>query len=199
MTHDLARTLQFPPNTRKNIPVLRGSLSAQFYAFEKACAGMKFLTVLDIGCGLAAIDVLLVREFGARTVYLIDGNGGAPQIHGWNNDATEPWNDVEQGAWVVKNNVAAEVDVITYVAGEKRIYACDQVDLVISLRSWGHHYPVSVYLPLVERALRPGGTLILDIRRKTAGVEELEAAGFSKIGRIDDRSEKCDRLMFVRT
>jgi SAM-dependent methyltransferase len=197
MIHELAQTLQFPPNTGKNITLLRESLSAQFYAFEKACAGMKFPTVLDIGCGLASIDVLLVREFGAHTVYLIDGDGSAPQVHGWNN-ATKPWNDVEQGAWVIKNNAAAEVDVITYVVGKKRTHACDQVDLAISLRSWGHHYPVPVYLPLVRRALRPGGILILDIRRKTAGVQELEAAGFSMIGRIDDHSEKCDRLIFAR-
>jgi SAM-dependent methyltransferase len=194
--HELARTLQLPVNPGKNIAIWRERMSAQYRAFEQACAGMHWHTVLDIGCGLAGIDALLTRRFGARRAHLLDGDGLAPKVNGWNK-ATGARNDVEKGAELVRANSGPDVEVVSHVAGDD-LQIDDQLDLVISSRSWGHHYPIPVYLPLVRRALRSGGTLILDIRRKTDGVRELEAAGFMQIGRIEDHSEKCDRLIFVR-
>jgi len=49
------------------------------------------------------------------------------------------------------------------------------VDLVVSLISWGFHYPVPVYLDQVRALLRPGGRVILDVRKETDGRAQLEA------------------------
>ena len=48
-----------------------------------------------------------------------------------------------------------------------------QPDVVISIISWGFHYPVSTYLEDVHEALVPGGVAILDIRNGTDGVAAL--------------------------
>lgn len=40
------------------------------------------------------------------------------------------------------------------------------LDLVISLVSWGFHFPVSTYLDQVHDLLREGGRLILDLRKR---------------------------------
>lgn len=194
--HELVRDLQLPLNPGKNIAIWRESISAQYYAFERACIGMRFPVVLDIGCGLAGIDALLVRKFDTRRVHLLDGDGSSPKVNGWN-WATDAWNDVGKGAELVRANGGPGIEVITHVAG-RQLQIDDQLDLVISLRSWGHHYPIGIYLEPVQRILKPNGMLILDIRRKTDGVEQLYAAGFCRVDRIEDRSEKCDRLMFVR-
>jgi SAM-dependent methyltransferase len=194
--HELVRSLKLPINPGKNIVTWRERMSAQYYAFERACNGMWWHNVLDIGCGLAGIDALLVRKFGARRVHLLDGDGSASQVNGWNR-ATDAWNDVEKGVELVRVNGGPDIEVITHIAG-RQLQIDDQLDLVISLRSWGHHYPIPVYLPLVRQVLRSDGMLILDIRRKTDGVQQLEAAGFTQVGKIEDHSFKCDRLMFVK-
>jgi len=45
------------------------------------------------------------------------------------------------------------------------------IDVVISLISWGFHYPVETCLDRVHEMLNPGGRLILDVRKQTGGVE----------------------------
>lgn len=40
-------------------------------------------------------------------------------------------------------------------------------DLVISLISWGFHYPLSQYMDDVYELLNENGALILDLRKKT--------------------------------
>jgi SAM-dependent methyltransferase len=47
------------------------------------------------------------------------------------------------------------------------------IDLVLSLLSWGYHYPISVYLDQVSDLLTPGGTLVVDVRKPSDGEELL--------------------------
>jgi len=47
------------------------------------------------------------------------------------------------------------------------------IDVVVSILAWGFHFPISTYLPAVYQALKPGGILIVDIRKGTNGLEEL--------------------------
>jgi hypothetical protein len=51
-----------------------------------------------------------------------------------------------------------------------------EVDLALSLRAWGFHFPVETYLPAVMNALRPGGWLIIDVRPGTGGEAALRRA-----------------------
>ncbi|MGK0448192.1 MAG: SAM-dependent methyltransferase, partial [Polaribacter sp.] len=46
-------------------------------------------------------------------------------------------------------------------------------DLIISIISWGFHYPVETYLDEVFDNLKPGGTLIVDVRKDSNGLELL--------------------------
>jgi hypothetical protein len=96
---------------------------------------------------------------------------------------------------VVANNVLPEpVTVHEYVAGKRGPE--EQVDLVISLRAWGHHFPVVVYIDLVRRLLKRSGIVILDIRNGTDGIEVMTEAGFEVLRRISDSSIKCQRVAF---
>ncbi len=71
-------------------------------------------------------------------------------------------------------------------------------DLVISLISWGFHYPVSTYARPVYGALAPHGVLILDVRRGTAGKDEL-AELFGQSPTLLQVTEKYERVKLVKS
>src|SRR5690606_38151004 len=70
------------------------------------------------------------------------------------------------------------------------------VDSVVSLISWGWHYPVSTYLEPVRSALPPGGRLILHIRPRTGGEEELRRY-FRYVGSYRGFG-KCNKTVWQR-
>lgn len=148
-------------------------------------------SVLDIGCGFAGIDVLLSFAGPIKRFYLIDGICHGERVAGFQK-STVPWNDVNLAAQLLRDNVVCDVTAMTVPPPLPQ-----PVDLVISLKSWGHHYPVAEYLDFVHKSLRTGGVLILDIRKETTGHDELKVAGFKLMGRAGGTA-KCDRLVFQK-
>jgi hypothetical protein len=96
--------------------------------------------ILDIGCGMAGIDVLLKRRYPEAELWLLDGGwktgapraGYHPTMDGFSD--REPANEL-----LAANGIAADrwIDIGTTEHLE--------ADLVISLASWGYHYPLSTY------------------------------------------------------
>jgi SAM-dependent methyltransferase len=144
--------------------------------------------LLDIGCGLALIDVHIARRWPHVRVHLLDGDGTAAQDRGFK-PTMSAWGDVSAGAAMMRANAPLS-PVIIHAPGRFHV----PVDLIISSRSWGHHYPISVYADSVLRSLNPGGLLVLDIRTGTPGLSQLAALGFEVVCRIPDPSEKCARF-----
>lgn len=155
-------------------------------------------SILDIGCGLALIDVIYAKEHSTITrVSLIDGDGKAERIPEKYSPSQRPWNSVWLGAEMIYTNcprAAVDARMPDQVSNE----FANPVDLIVSIRSWGHHYPVDPYLELVRRVLSPQGVIVTDIRHNTNGRQLLEQAGFTVMCRIPDSSSKCDRLAFTR-
>ena len=110
--------------------------------------------LLDIGCGLGGIDILLYHHYAPDppTVALLDrrlleDNGVAP-------DAITTW----------------DPDVDGYP--RERSF-----DLIVSIISWGFHYPIDAYLDDVRATLADGGTLILDVQKDTDAEPKLRELG----------------------
>lgn len=141
--------------------------------------------ILDIGCGMAGIDVLLYRHYGKPLLFLLDGDGQvesqADKIN-FHPEGMKPFNDMAAMKALLSANGIDLERVFTLPIGYEG--ASGQVDLCISLLSWGWHYPVKTYLDLVCRCLRPGGRLILDLRVGVGGERDLADAGFELIGTI---------------
>jgi hypothetical protein len=104
---------------------------------------------------MAGIDVLLKRKYPNAQLTLLDGNGDAfsagwnPKMRGFNSrDATEQ---------LLAANGILPYDVHGWynVGTTKHLRA----DLVISLASWGYHYPLSTYMV--------SGYCIADLRKAT--------------------------------
>lgn len=156
--------------------------------------GVSVRSMLDIGCGLALVDIMLARAIAPERVYLLDGVAPGVLDRGYKVDM-QPWNSVTLAASMFRANVDAVVELVTIVPP---VTALPPVDLIISTRSWGHHYPVTAYLEAVARSLAPGGVLAVDLRTGRGGAAEIQTAGFEQIAEITQAGGKCDRVIFRR-
>lgn len=123
-------------------------------------------TVLDIGCGMAGIDVLLKRHYPDAKLWLLDGDGTEPR-DGWNAKLEAFSSRADADELLAANGIKADrwIDVNTH----ERLEA----DLVISLASWGYHYPLSTYdvggfciADLRKAKEEPRGTVIMDYPKR---------------------------------
>ncbi len=154
--------------------------------------------ILDVGCGIGGIDVMLNRHYAESrpTFFLLDKTQVDSVYYGFKS----------KGAFYNSLDVAKEVLIANGVAGEKielvqatehnRIEIEGPVDLVISLISWGFHYPVETYLDRVHELLRPGGHLILDVRKGTNGEATIRHK-FASVREIE-ATQKYTRVLAVK-
>lgn len=157
-------------------------------------------SILDIGCGVGGIDVLLFRHYENKSqlkLHLLDKTQTSDRVYyGFQNKGAY-YNSLElTREFLAKNGFPVESVNLYEATADARIPLDGKVDLVISLLSWGHHYPVSTYLEQVYEHLRPGGYLILDIRNNTEGEKELTRK-FSSLRTISTGS-KCSRVLAIR-
>jgi len=133
--------------------------------------------ILDIGCGVAGIDILLHRHYacdGNLAFYLLDKTIVDKKVYYLFEKEGSFYNSLELAKEIlVKNGIPKENIHLLEVPSDYKIYTEPGFDLVISLLSWGFHYPVSTYLEQVYDLLREGGYLIIDIRRGSGGEKEL--------------------------
>ena len=146
-------------------------------------------SILDIGCGVAGIDVFLRDHYEEKhpEFYLLDKTHIEKFI----------WYDLEtKGAFynslditkkmLIRNDIPEKFIHLVDTTDNNDINIDCKIDLVISLLSWGFHYPVEAYLEKVYELLSEDGILILDVRKNTNGIDALDSV-FSKIDVILDQ------------
>jgi SAM-dependent methyltransferase len=135
-------------------------------------------SMLDIGCGLGMAMIVLAVRFNLDALHLLDGDGTGDIFHDYRAGAA-PWNDVRLAGALARANLSAGCAVIEHPADPELTVP---VDIIVSFKSWGTHYPVSTYLPLAKRSLKPGGLIALDLRPSaefhSEQAHEIQAAGF---------------------
>lgn len=117
-------------------------------------------SILEIGCGMAAIEVYLKHKYPDARLSLLDGTGanivekGAPAETGkggWQ-DTLKPYNSRTHTELLLGAN-GVTVDRWIDIGTKEHLTA----DLVVSMASWGYHYPLSTY--------STAGLHIVDLRR----------------------------------
>ncbi len=130
--------------------------------------------ILDIGCGVAAIDALLFRHYSGRSdlefILLDRSELAGPPRYGFST-RREFYNSLSVARTLLRTNGVSLARVHTLEAPDANPCRLPAADLIVSLASWGFHYPVSTYLEPTWNALSVGGVLILDVR---AGLGEEE-------------------------
>lgn len=166
--------LVIPPETKKFF-LLQRSEPTNAIEYAEACridfeAMRPWLLkgdVLDIGCGLATTSTMIAKYCGGK-LHLLDGTGMAERRINYG-PTMEPYNDRSMTELMLSANGITNFEWHDIGATELPV-----VENVVSLISWGWHYPVSTYLEAVAKALPIGGRLILDLRPGKGGEVELD-------------------------
>lgn len=95
-------------------------------------------SILDIGCGMGGIDVYLRKRYPLARIELLDGDGDESR-NGFNKrlGAFNRRSATEAFLYANRVSISGWHDIDT----KERL----DFDLVISLASWGYHYPISTY------------------------------------------------------
>lgn len=160
-------------------------------------------TIIGIGPGVAGLEVLIskhCRSLGnpPPSIILIDKTGIDP-VHFGFHEVAAVYNslDISRNVLVMNGHPPDKVSAIDAEdAADLRGSHVGKIDLVTSLIAWGFHFPIDTYLDLVESLLRPGGCLIVDVRRGTDGRAKVEQK-FGSITIIMD-DPKFERILAVK-
>jgi SAM-dependent methyltransferase len=176
---------------------LRDNIESRYYKnVEDDYVGIishlnNYTSVLDIGCGIGGIDYFLGHRNPSAEIYLMDTTGTDAKIYYGYQKRGCFYNSLELAKDFLRDN---EVEnKITVINVEGKYELPETVDLVISLISWGFHYPIETYLGQVDKILTKDGIIICDIR-KGAYVDSVNA--FTKLGYMFEVI--CEREKYLR-
>jgi SAM-dependent methyltransferase len=152
-------------------------------------------SMLDIGCGLGLSSALIAKYSNMNYLALLDGDGSGKLFSDYRTDAPA-WNDVRIAGTLARANVGDGCRVETFFQDRELTIP---VDLIVSFKSWGTHYPVGHYLPLAKRSLNPGGLIVIDLRPDDEDFRERQrrrvlADGFRLVERSGDRRHVFARV-----
>jgi len=136
-------------------------------------------SILDVGCGMAGIDLFLNQHYLNSDIefFLLDKTEIDESVYYMYTGKGAFYNSLDIANKILSENGVDSNKVHLLEADiENSIRIENNVDLVLSLISWGYHYPVSVYLDTVLNLLSEGGTLIIDIRKNTEGFDTVTQA-----------------------
>ncbi|MBU6388629.1 class I SAM-dependent methyltransferase [Patescibacteria group bacterium] len=159
------------------------------------------LAILDIGCGVAGIDVMLARHYqklGKEVdFYLLDKTELNDKVYYGLEKTASYYNSLGVARNLLIANGVDNKRVHTQEATGDSIFPGVQFDLVLSLISWGFHYPVETYLDEVNNLLKSDGKLIIDVRKGSDGNKILEQKFNSKPVLIKE-AQKHERFMIEK-
>jgi len=132
--------------------------------------------ILDIGCGISGISLFLNRHYSNSKIqfYLLDKSIIEKNVYYFYNRKGAFYNSLEIAKeMLVNNGLHTDKVHLLEATNSNSIMIRKKVNLVISLLSWGFHYPIDTYLDRVYEILDVDGVLILDVRENTNGLHLL--------------------------
>ena len=119
--------------------------------------------IIDIGCGLGIINIFLNKIYNNQpNFFLLDKNRIDKVIkYGFSSDY-ESYNDLKETRNLLINNDINPSSINTFDV-EKDFKIDAKIDLVISLKSMGYHYPIDQYLRLFQTCCDENTSFIFDV------------------------------------
>jgi SAM-dependent methyltransferase len=155
-------------------------------------------SILDIGCGLGLVDLVLYKRTDpAPDLYLLDKDNEreslSPVRGGFHKRFTFTA-DLDLTRDIFAQN-GARIEQVNFVEPDNSaIVSLPKMDLILSITSWGFHYPIETYWDGVRNIVHDGTTLFIDLRKRTNGFDFLKSK-FSH-NQIIDETETYFRVAF---
>lgn len=122
--------------------------------------------IMDIGCGLGIINIFLNKIYlNKANFYLLDKNRIDKKIKYGFNKNYESYNSLKETKNLLLNN-GIDAPRINIFDVEKEISLNKKIDLVISLKSMGFHYPFENYFKLFKTCCTKDSSFIFDIAKE---------------------------------
>ena len=120
-------------------------------------------TIMDIGCGLGIINIYLNKFFEKKPIFfLLDKNRIDRKIKYGFSINYESYNDLNETKNILLEN-EIDSDCVYLFDVEKQFQINKKIDLVISLKSMGYHYPINSYIELLRNCCTKNTVFIYDI------------------------------------
>ena len=120
-------------------------------------------TIMDIGCGLGIINIYLNKFFEKKPIFfLLDKNRIDRKIKYGFSINYESYNDLNETKNILLEN-EIDSDCVYLFDVEKQFQINKKIDLVISLKSMGYHYPINSYIELFRNCCTKNTVFIYDI------------------------------------
>ena len=119
--------------------------------------------IMDIGCGLGIINIYLNKFFNKKSnFFLLDKSRIDKKINYGFSSNYESYNDLNETKNILLEN---EVDSgrIYLFDVEKKFQINKKMNLIISLKSMGYHYPINTYIELFRNCCTKDTVFIYDI------------------------------------
>ena len=156
--------------------------------------------ILDIGCGIAGIDALLFDHYGGQcNIYLLDKTGMEEKVFYQFESKGAVYNSLDLAVeFLTKNGVdPKQIKTQEATSDNEVMFGEQKFELIISLISWGYHYPVSTYLQEAYECLEPGGRLIIDVRKGNNQTDEIR--GVFGNATVIDEDRKAQRTLAIKS
>lgn len=128
--------------------------------------------ILDIGCGLAILDIFLAQRYKKSNFFLIDKNKVDLKIKYGFSKNYESYNNLNETKKILlSNNILGEQ--IFLKNAEEKIDINKKMDLVLSIKSMAFHYPLENYLDLLKRVCTKNTEFIFDISTERYQLDSL--------------------------
>ena len=156
--------------------------------------------ILDVGCGLAAIDILLSRhytDYDPVQLYLADFGDTSSRIEYGFGRHPSRYNSLSvANELLVSNHIPPKT--IHFISPDDiaRDDSLPPLQVVISTLAWGFHFPVETYAQVISSAMAPEGRLILDVRTGTDGIDRLR--DYFLVVELIEETEKWRRVVARR-
>lgn len=158
--------------------------------------------IVSIGTGMGGVELMLTRCYVQADQHphlmIVDKTAEGEVRAGFGTKMTPFSNTYTAHEFLVSNGLEDE-DIAIREPNPAAYYG--ECDVLVSFLSWCHHYPAATYGAFASRTVRPGGRLIVDVRKNTGGAVALEEYGFTQVGQIQLNGinrAKSNRLVFEK-
>lgn len=119
--------------------------------------------LMDIGCGLGILHIFINQKYKNKpNFFLLDKNSIDLKIKYGFNKNYESYNDLNITKNILLNN-GISIDKLNLKDVGNNFSIHKKIDLVISLKSMGYHYPIENYIELLKKTCYEKTVYIFDV------------------------------------